>query len=61
MKTLTISILIILSFALAACGGGKTEVVGTTWQWEAFQDTAGVNDVGVTLMELANPTNWNTD
>ena len=53
MKTLTISILIILSFALAACGGGKTEVVGTTWQWEAFQDTAGIHDVSV-----PNPKNY---
>ena len=47
MKTLTICILILLTFVLTACGGGKTEIVGTTWQWEAFQDTAGVNDVAV--------------
>ena len=46
MRILTISILIILAFALAACGG-KNEIVGTTWQWEAFQDTAGINDITV--------------
>jgi len=46
MKYITISIMIILTFALAACGG-KSEIVGTTWQWEAFQDTAGINDISV--------------
>ena len=46
MKYLTISIMIILALALAACGG-KSEIVGTTWQWEAFQDTAEVNDLTV--------------
>ena len=46
MKILTISILIILAFALASCGGNN-EIVGPTWQWEAFQDTAEVNDLTV--------------
>jgi len=53
MKILTVSLLILLSLAFAACGGGKTEVVGTTWQWQAFQDTAGINDVSV-----PNPENY---
>ena len=52
MKTLTFSIMIILTFALAACGG-SSELVGTTWQWEAFQDSAGINDVSV-----PNPENY---
>jgi len=47
MRILTISILILLTLALAACGGGKSEIVGTTWQWEAFQDTAEVNNLSV--------------
>jgi heat shock protein HslJ len=47
MKILTISVLIILALALAACGSGEVEIVGPTWQWEAFQDTAGLNDVSV--------------
>ena len=42
MKILTISVLIILTLTLAACGGGETEILGPTWQWEAFQDTAGI-------------------
>ena len=47
MKYLTISILIILTFAIAACGGKTESIVGTTWQWEAFQDTAEINDLTV--------------
>ena len=31
---------------LTACGGGN-EIIGPTWQWAAFQDTAGINDVAV--------------
>lgn len=46
MKKLTISIMIILTLALVACGR-QSEIVGTTWQWEAFQDTAEVNDLTV--------------
>ena len=46
MKKLTISIMIILTLALAACGR-QSKIVGTTWQWEAFQDTAEVNDLTV--------------
>jgi heat shock protein HslJ len=53
MRILSISILIILTFALAACGGGEIEIAGPTWEWEAFQDTAGLNDVSV-----PNPENY---
>lgn len=52
MKILKISVLIILAFLLVSCGRGK-EVIGQTWQWEAFQDTAGINDVSV-----PNPENY---
>ena len=47
MRILTISTLIILTLALAACAGGEGEIVGPTWEWEAFQDTAGINDISV--------------
>jgi len=53
MKILTTSLWVILTFALVACGGGETEILGPTWQWEAFQDTAGINDVSV-----PNPENY---
>lgn len=53
MRILKISSLIILAFLLVACGGGKSEIVGLTWEWEAFQDTAGINDVSV-----PNPENY---
>jgi hypothetical protein len=53
MRFLTISFFIILSLALAACGGGEIEVVGPTWQWQAFQDTAGIHDISV-----PNPENY---
>jgi len=53
MKILPTSLWVILTFALVACGGGETEILGPTWQWEAFQDTAGINDVSV-----PNPENY---
>jgi len=47
MKKITIlAVFFLLAVLLAACGG-NSEVVGTTWQWEAFQDTAGINDIKV--------------
>ena len=47
MKKITIlAVFFLLAVLLAACGG-NSEVVGTTWQWEAFQDTAGINDIPV--------------
>ena len=48
MKHLTFfSILILMTLALAACGGQSDGIVGPTWQWEAFQDTAEINDLTV--------------
>jgi len=46
-----LSLLVLLS-TLTACGG-KSEIVGTTWQWEAFQDTADTNNITV-----ADPENY---
>lgn len=47
MQKITIlAIFFLLAILLTACGGG-TEIGGPTWQWEAFQDTAGINDVAV--------------
>jgi heat shock protein HslJ len=53
MKILKSSILIIFALIIVACDGRKNEVVGPTWQWEAFQDTAGINDISV-----PNPENY---
>ena len=53
MKILTTSFWIILILALAACSSGQTNLVGPTWQWEAFQDTAGIND-----LDVPNPENY---
>ena len=50
MKKLTISMMMILVIVLAACGGKSEEapsIVGATWQWQSFEDTAGVNDITV--------------
>ena len=47
MKYLPLSILILLTLALAACGGQTDSIVGPTWQWEAFQDTAEINNLTV--------------
>ena len=51
MRTLTISILIIAAVALSACSGGKSEILNRTWQWETYQDTAGLNDLSVAYPE----------
>ena len=51
MKKLTVTLMIILVFALTACGGSEEadseSIIGITWQWEAFEDSAGENDVDV--------------
>jgi heat shock protein HslJ len=47
MKYLTLSVLILLTLTLAACGGKADSIVGNTWEWEAFQDTAEINDLTV--------------
>ena len=47
MKKLTIlAIFSLLAILLTACGGNN-EIVGTTWQWEAFQDNADINSITV--------------
>jgi heat shock protein HslJ len=47
MKKISIlAIFILLAVLLTACGGNN-EIVGKTWQWEAFQDTADMNNVTV--------------
>ena len=56
MIKLSVTLMIFLVFALTACGGQSEEIesiVGTTWQWEAFKDTAGENDV-----DVPNPENY---
>ena len=45
-KFTVISIVVLLAALLTACGG-KSEIVDSTWRWEAFDDTAGVNDITV--------------
>lgn len=48
MNKLMISMFLILVFALTACGGQSEEsIVGTTWQWQAFEDSAGENNITV--------------
>ena len=47
MKKITIlAVFFLLAVILTACGG-TSEIVGPTWQWEAFEDTAGINDITV--------------
>jgi heat shock protein HslJ len=47
MKKITsLTIFFLLALLLTACGGSN-EIVGTTWQWEAFQDTADINSITV--------------
>ena len=45
-KASILAIFILLAVLLTACGGSN-EIVGKTWQWEAFQDTADMNNVTV--------------
>jgi len=54
MKKLMISMAVVLIIALVACGGNSEElesstesIIGATWQWEEFQDTADVNNIAV--------------
>ena len=55
MTKLMISLMLILVFVLAACGGQSEEsIVGTTWQWQAFEDSAGENNL--TVADSANYT-----
>ena len=54
MTKIMISLMLILVFALAACGGqseGSESIVGTTWKWQSFQDSADVNNIIVSNPE----------
>ena len=56
MTKLMISLMLILVFALTACGGqseGSESIAGTTWKWQSFQDSADVNNITV-----ADPENY---
>jgi heat shock protein HslJ len=56
MTKFMISLLLILVFVLAACGGqseGSESIVGTTWHWQAFLDMADENNITV-----SNPENY---
>jgi heat shock protein HslJ len=60
MKKLSVALMIILFITLAACSGQGEEtssdtqsIIGITWQWDAFKDSAGTNDV-----DVANPENY---
>ena len=48
MNKLMIIFMLILVFGLAACGGqseGSDSIVGTTWKWQSFEDSADVNNI----------------
>ena len=45
-KIALFGIFVLMAVLVTACGG-TSEIVGSTWQWEAFQDTAGINDITV--------------
>ena len=54
MNKTMISLMLILVFALAACGGqseGPESIVGTTWKWQSFQDSADTNNINVSNPE----------
>lgn len=53
MTKLMISLILLLVFVLAACGGESDSIVGTTWQWQAFLDMADENNITV-----SNPENY---
>ena len=46
MKIALLGIFVLMAVLVTACGG-TSEIIGPTWQWEAFQDTAGINDITV--------------
>ena len=51
MQKITILVILLLLAALLTACGGSNEIVGPTWQWEAFQDTAELNNITVSAPE----------
>ena len=47
MKKAIVIALAVLALAVVGCGGQEPELVGTTWQWQEFQDSADVNNIKV--------------
>lgn len=47
MKKISILAIIFLLTALLTACGSSDKIMGTTWQWEAFQDTADINNIRV--------------
>lgn len=47
MKKISILAIIFLLTALLTACGSSDKIMGTTWQWEAFQDTADINNITV--------------
>jgi heat shock protein HslJ len=38
---------VLLALALVGCGKKEAELVGATWQWQEFQDSAGASNISV--------------
>ena len=47
MKKFTLIVLLLVLAGLLTACGSNNEIVGPTWQWEAFQDTADINNITV--------------
>lgn len=47
MRMATVVALIVLALALVGCAAKKADIVGPTWEWQEFQDTADVNNITV--------------
>ena len=47
MKKVLIVGIVALALVVVGCGKKEAELVGTTWQWQEFQDTAGAGDIKV--------------
>ena len=47
MKKALVIGMVVLVLALVGCGKKGAELVGTTWQWQEFQDSADKNSIKV--------------
>jgi heat shock protein HslJ len=50
MSKILLSLMLILVFVLVACAGqseASESIVGSTWQWQAFEDMADENNITV--------------